>query len=237
MRHSRLAVLVFGSALAVGGVASTAFATSDDAPRTTPNTSASTPTSTPAQNPETRTTTAGGSVTLNVAGVGTVTFTVDPTTAAISDVVVTPIDGVSTGAPVATPDGVRIQVTAADGTVRVLQIKAHHEDAGLEVQTELEVNDENENEHAAENENEAHDRGDDGQNRGPVGVGNDNRGRDDGPRHDSAINPGSGVFTPSPSAPAATDDHGIDSGRDNSGSGSSGSGSGDSGGGHSGGRD
>ena len=66
---------------------------------------------------ETHTPTAGGPVTLTVAGVGTVTLTVDPTTAAISDVVVTPIDGVTTGAPVATPDGVKIQVTAADGTV------------------------------------------------------------------------------------------------------------------------
>jgi hypothetical protein len=239
MRHSRLAVLVFGSALAVGGVASAAFATADDAPRTTPSTSASTPTSTPTSSPEaeTHTSTAGGSVTLNVAGVGTVTLTVDPGTAAISDVVVTPIDGVSTGAPVATPDGVRIQVTAADGSVRVLQIKARHEDAGLEVETELEV----ENEREVENENEANDRGDGGQNRGPGRVGNDNRGRDDGAGHDSgtnsATNSGPGVFSPSPSAPAAGDDHGGDSGRDNSGSGSSGSGSGESGGGHSGGRD
>ena len=136
MQRSRVAVLVFGTALAVGGFASTAVARSDDSTSSTSTPSTSTPASTEA---ETHTSTAGGPVTLTVAGVGTVTLTVDPGTAAISDVVVTPIDGVTTGAPVATPDGVKIQVTAADGTVRVLEIKARHEDAGLEVETELEV--------------------------------------------------------------------------------------------------
>jgi len=239
MRRSRLAVLVFGSALAVGGVTSTAFARSDDTSSSTPSsTSASVPTSTPnSTEAENHTTTTGGPMTLNVAGVGTVTFSVDPTTAAISDVVVTPIDGVSTGAPVATPDGVRIQVTTADGTVRVLKIKARHEDAGLEVETEVEI--ENENEVENEVENERHDRGDDhgadaDQNRGPGSV-NSGPGRvesgdhrDDGPDHDTATTAAPGVFSPS-----AGDDHGANSGRDGSGdnrSGDDGSGRGDSGG-------
>ncbi|HZP27380.1 MAG TPA: hypothetical protein VFC99_00380 [Acidimicrobiia bacterium] len=219
MRPSRLAALAFGSALAVGGFASTALAGTDDASHTTP---AATAASTEA---ETDATTAGGPVTLTVAGVGTVTLTVDPTTAAISDVVVTPIDGVTTGAPVATPEGVKIQVTASDGTVRVLEIKARHDDAKLEVEAELEV--ENEAEQENEQQGEA---GDDN------GAGKD-RGRHEGEvrgsgdaEHETTPTTGAapGVFAPTPSGGDQGDSGRTDgSGRDGSGGDHSG---GDSGG-------
>jgi hypothetical protein len=218
MHRSRVAVLVFGAAIAVGGYATTALASPDTSSTSTPTTAASTPRPTEVEN---HTTTAGGTVTLTIAGVGTVTLTVDPTTAAISDVVVTPIDGVTTGAPVTTPEGVKIQVTAADGTMQVLEIKARHEDGGLEVESELGV----------ENEAENHDVGDDhgdGANRGPGNQNaqnNDNsgpgrRGRDDGA--DNATSPTTGspqVFSPSGSG---SDDHGGDSGSDNRSGGSGG---------------
>jgi hypothetical protein len=225
MQRSRVAVLVFGTALAVGGFASTAVARSDDSTSSTSTPSTSTPASTEV---EAQTPTAGGSVTLTVAGVGTVTLTVDPTTAAISDVVVTPIDGVTTGAPVATPDGVKIQVTAADGTVRVLEIKARHEDAGLEVETELGV------ENHDVNDDRGNDNGDNqgdrsGPNRGP-GTGQageqGNRGADDGPNHETTATTGvSGVFSPGTTG----DDHGANSGHDGGGDDASGSGGGHSG--------
>jgi len=217
MLRSRIAAVVFGSALAVGGFAATALAESDSPSSTTPSTS------TPERpDVETHVATTGGPVTLNVAGVGTVTLTVDPNTAAISNVVVTPIDGVTTGAPVTTPEGVEIQVTAADGASQVLEIKARHEDAGLEVEAELEVEDHEVGDDNGQNDNGQNDNGqnDNGQ--------NDNRGRDDSTP--SATTATQGVFSP------GTGNGGDDSGRhggDQSGGEQSG-GSSRSGGGHSG---
>ena len=211
MLRSRIAAVVFGSALAVGGFAATALAESDSPSSTTP--SPSTP-----ERPEVEThvATTGGPVTLNVAGVGTVTLTVDPNTAAISNVVVTPIDGVTTGAPMTTPEGVEIQVSAADGTSQVLEIKARHEDAGLEVEAELEVED-----HEVGDDNGQDDNGQ-----------NDNRGRDDSTP--SATTATQGVFSPGTGGADDSGRHADDqSGRDQSGGEQSG-GSSRSGGGHSG---
>jgi hypothetical protein len=224
MLRSRIAAVVFGSALAVGGFAATALAESDSPSSTTP--SPSTP-----ERPgvETHVATTGGPVTLNVAGVGTVTLTVDPNTAAISNVVVTPIDGVTTGAPMTTPEGVEIQVSAADGTSQVLEIKARHEDAGLEVEAELEVED-----HEVGDENGQDDRR--GPNRGPENGDdngqNDNRGRDGSTP--SATTATQGVFSPGTGGADDSGRHADDqSGRDQSGGEQSG-GSSRSGGGHSG---
>jgi hypothetical protein len=229
MLRSRIAAVVFGSALAVGGFAATALAESDSPSSTTP--SPSTP-----ERPgvETHVATTGGPVTLNVAGVGTVTLTVDPNTAAISNVVVTPIDGVTTGAPMTTPEGVEIQVSAADGTSQVLEIKARHEDAGLEVEAELEVED-----HEVGDDNGQDDRR--GPNRGPENGDdngqndngqNDNRGRDGSTP--SATTATQGVFSPGTGGADDTGRHANDqSGRDQSGGKQSG-GSSRSGGGQSG---
>jgi len=247
MHRSRLAVLVFGSALAVGGFVAPALARSDDASNTPSPPSPTTPSSTAqssspsssvgASEAETHTATAGGPVTLTVAGVGTVTLTVDPTTAAISDVVVTPIDGVGAGAPVATPEGVRIQVTAADGTVRVLRIRARHDDAGLEVESEIENEVENENE--AEPADQADDRGADPVDRSGPDPGHgpgDHRGPDGaGTQATAPTTADAGVFTAGPGP--SGDDHGGDSGfavSSGGGSGNDRSSGGESGGDHSG---
>jgi hypothetical protein len=228
MLRSRVAAVVFGSALAIGGFAATALAESDTPSSTTPSTS------TPSE-AESHVSTTGGPVTLTVAGVGTVTLTVDPNTAAISDVVVTPIDGITTGAPVTTPEGVEVQVTAADGTSQVLEIKARHEDAGLEVEAELAVEDHEAGDDNGQNENGNGQDDRRGPNRGPENGNdqNDNRGRDDSTP--SATTATQGVFSPGTGNGNGGDDSGRHGG-DQSGGEQSGSSS-RSGGGHSGSND
>ena len=129
MLRIRVAAVVFGTALALGGAAAAAGAQSGGPPS-----GGSSETETPIA-------ASGGPVTITVAGVGTVTLTVDPNTGAISNVVVTPIDGVTAGAPVVTDEGVKVQLTAADGTIRVLEISAQHDDGGIVVETQVEVQD------------------------------------------------------------------------------------------------
>jgi uncharacterized membrane protein YgcG len=128
MLRTRVAALVFGAALAVGGSVAAAIAPSATA---SPSGSAESETTLPAT---------GGPVTLTIAGVGTVTFTVDAT-GAISNLVVTPVDGVTVGTPVVTDEGVQVQLTGPGGVMRVLEISAKHDDDGIEVETEVEVRD------------------------------------------------------------------------------------------------
>jgi uncharacterized membrane protein YgcG len=195
----RIGATLFGVTLALGGVAMTAAgaaAATDPTPPPTENT-------VPAD---------GGPVTVNVPGVGTVSFTIDPATGAITDVVVSPIDGVTAGEPVVTAEGVRIQVTLADGTVSVLEIEASRDDQGFEIETEIET-------------------GDDGP---EAGGDNSGTGRDDSGEHGTSPNSGPGNAGEDHSGPAAgshgpADDGGSGSsgGSGDEGHGGSGSGSGD----------
>ena len=126
----RLVAAFFGATLALGGVAATAVSASAQ-------TAPAPPTETPA--PPANCDPVASMVTLP--GVGTVSFVVDPCTGAISEVVVAPVDGVTVGDPVMTSEGVKIQITAADGTVSVLEIEAEIDDSGFKVETEIETGD------------------------------------------------------------------------------------------------
>jgi hypothetical protein len=128
----RLVTAFFGVTLALGGVAATAVSASAD---TDP------PTETPAPPANCDPV----AFTVTVPGVGTVSFMADPCTGAISEVVVTPgVDlppGSEIGDPVVTSEGVKILITAADGTIQVLEIEAEINDSGIKIETEIETDD------------------------------------------------------------------------------------------------
>jgi hypothetical protein len=153
MLRTRVAAVLFGATLAVGGAASMALADSGSPSGGSTET-------------ETQLPIEGGPVTVDVAGVGTVTFTVD-STGAITDLVITPIDGVTVGDPVVTEEGIHILVTAADGTVHVLEISAKFEDGGIEVEVETDTEDESDD--AEGDHHGSDDSGDSEDGQGPSG--------------------------------------------------------------------
>jgi hypothetical protein len=98
-----VAVVVFGF-----GVAGPAFA--DGATGTTSTTEA-----------RPVVTNAGSSYTVSLPGVGSLTFTVDPATGAVSNVVATAAGTFTAGTPTTTDEGVQVTFTGTDGTVKLLQ--------------------------------------------------------------------------------------------------------------------
>ncbi len=128
MRHPRVPALVFGACLALGvpaALAGPALASPDPAP-TAPTTPAP-----PVASP----------YTVTIPGVGSLSFTIDPTTGAVSDVLMTPADGLTAGTPQITAEGVRVVLTAADGSVRVLEAEVKRTANGFAVETEVDSED------------------------------------------------------------------------------------------------
>jgi hypothetical protein len=123
MLSRRTAAIVFGGCLTFGGVAATvgpAFAV--DTPPTT-----TTPSSAPAP------------YTVTIPGVGTISLTLDPVTGAVSDVLVTPADGLTAGTPQVSTEGVKVVLTAKDGTVHVLEAQVEHDEHGVRVEVEVDT--------------------------------------------------------------------------------------------------
>src|SRR5581483_11254254 len=110
MFRQRLLAIVTGSALAAGGTAVAAHAAiASDNGDHRPETTTAGP-ATPQQ------------VTRTIPGVGTVTFTVDPATGAITNVMVMPVTGVTAGTPVVGDKQISIPITLADGTMQTLRV-------------------------------------------------------------------------------------------------------------------
>ena len=118
MLRSKVAALAVGATLSVGVWAVPAAATTRSTETTTP-------------------VPGGGATTITLAGIGTITLNVDATTGAVSNVVLTPTNGVTGGAPVVTPEGVQILVTLADGTQQSVQISGEMNGSVPAVETEV----------------------------------------------------------------------------------------------------
>jgi hypothetical protein len=126
MLSRRTAAILFGGCLAFGGVAASAgSAFAVDTPPTTaaPANAAPVP------------------FTVTIPGVGTLSLTVDPVTGVVSDVLVTPVDGLTAGTPQISAEGVKIAFTAADGTIHVVEAKVQSGDDGLYVEAEVDTDD------------------------------------------------------------------------------------------------
>jgi VCBS repeat-containing protein len=114
--RSRIAAAATVAVVVLGfGLAAPAFA---DGSTTTSTTSTTSTTEAPPV-----VTNAGGSFTVSLPGVGSLTFTVDPATGAVSNVVATadPTGTFTAGTPTTTDEGVQVTFTGKDGTVKVLQ--------------------------------------------------------------------------------------------------------------------
>lgn len=81
----------------------------------------------------------GGSFTVDLPGVGSLSFTVDPTTGVISNVLATADTGFTAGTPAASEEGVQVSLTSTGGTVTLLQAEVNHEDGTVKVQPEAET--------------------------------------------------------------------------------------------------
>jgi hypothetical protein len=148
MLGKRLAVLFAGAALASGGAvaaATGAFAGGGDDSHRSATSTARAPTP----------------VHLDVPGVGTIAFTLQPDGTA-TDIVITPAAGVTVGTPTPNDEGFTVPVTAPDGTTRVVKVKAKPDDEGVEVEVEAQdeqPNGENEN-HNGDHQDGEHQNGD-----------------------------------------------------------------------------
>lgn len=107
---------------------------------------------------------------ITLAGLGDISLSVDPITREISNIVVTPLDGITVSDPIAVHNGVQLDFTLADGTVKsiVVEIEGHHGQVRIEIEDETE--DEFDDDHgngppaiedrgnSAEHRNDDHDR-------------------------------------------------------------------------------
>ena len=73
---------------------------------------------------------------ITLAGLGDISLSVDPTTHEISNIVVTPLDGITVADPIAVHNGIQLDFTLADGTVKsvVVEVEGHHGTVRLEVE-------------------------------------------------------------------------------------------------------
>jgi hypothetical protein len=117
----RFAALVAASLLGLGLTAPAALAGSTTPPPTV--------------------TQSAGTFTVSLPGVGSVVFTVDPATGAISGLVVTadPAGGFAAGTPAVTDEGVQVHFTSANGTVQALNVEVEREDGVVKVTAESEA--------------------------------------------------------------------------------------------------
>lgn len=73
---------------------------------------------------------------ITLAGLGDISLSVDPTTHEISNIIVTPLDGISVADPIAVHNGIQLDFTLADGTVKsiVVEVEGHHGQVRIEVE-------------------------------------------------------------------------------------------------------
>ena len=76
--------------------------------------------------------------TVDLPGVGSLTFTVDPATGSVSGLVATADSGFTAGPPTVTDGGVQVSFTDAAGTPTVLQAEVKREDGTVRVKPEAE---------------------------------------------------------------------------------------------------
>ena len=107
---------------------------------TTTSTTVATPTTTTTDPNAPVVANVGNDFTITLPGIGTLTFTVDPATGAVSGLLVVPVDGsgFTAGTPVATAEGVAVVFTSATAT-RVLEVEVHMTDSGPMVTAEVDV--------------------------------------------------------------------------------------------------
>ena len=82
---------------------------------------------------------AGGSFTVDLPGVGSLSFTVDPTTGVISKVLATADNGFTAGTPITSHEGVQVSLTSTAGTATLLQAEVDHENGTVKVEPEVET--------------------------------------------------------------------------------------------------
>lgn len=188
----RAAAISMAALLTVGGA--TAVLTSTAGAQTAPSTTSTSvdPMTPTTQTPEVVVT----NFSITLAGLGDINLSVDPTTREISNIVVTPLDGITVADPTAVHNGIQLDFTLADGTVRsiVVEVEGHHG------QVRLEIEDETDDVFENESEDEIDDHDDDR----PRAL--DERGRSAEHRNDDNGHRGQGrgVTTPPSTAPATT---------------------------------
>ncbi len=127
----RAAAISMAALLSVGG-ATTVLATTASAGVTDPPTSTidTTPPTTEAPAPVVT------DFSITLAGLGDISLSVDPTTHEISNILVTPLDGITVADPIALHNGIQLDFTLADGTVKsvVVEVAGHHGTVRLEVE-------------------------------------------------------------------------------------------------------
>ena len=162
----RAAAISMAALLSVGG-ATTALAASAGAQTVEPSTT------TTSIDPTTSTTEATAPVvtdfSITLAGLGDISLSVDPITHEISNIVVTPLDGITVADLIAVHNGIQLDFTLADGTVKsiVVEVEGHHGTIRLEVEDPESEDDDHHGDgppaiedrgNSAEHRNDAHDR-------------------------------------------------------------------------------
>lgn len=129
----RAAAISMAALLSVGG-ATTALAATAGAQTVDPSTT------TTSIDPTTSTTEVTAPVvtdfSITLAGLGDISLSVDPITHEISNIVVTPLDGITVADPIAVHNGIQLDFTLADGTVKsvAVEVEGHHGTVRLEVE-------------------------------------------------------------------------------------------------------
>jgi hypothetical protein len=189
MIRNRFAILAFGATLALGSVAG--FVGTAAAADGTP--------------PETSTPVPSGPVSLTIPGVGLVSFNLDPL-GAITDIVIAPEAGLTAGTPTLTTEGFSVDLTAADGTVRVFEVSVSNENGQLQIETGVEVGD-NSGDNSGDN-NGGQNTGDHGLHNGRTTDPQPDHGNDTGLGHQGGGNDnGGGDVGSTPPPPAPTTDN------------------------------
>ena len=122
---NRAAAISLAALLSVGG-ATTALVSIAGADATDPSTTTTTEAPAPAVTDFSST----------LAGLGDISLTFDPITHEISNIVVTPLDGITAALPVAVHNGIQLVFTMADGTVKtiVVEVEGDHGTVTIEVE-------------------------------------------------------------------------------------------------------
>jgi len=137
---------------------------------------------------------------ITLAGLGDISLSVDPITREISNIVVTPLDGITVRDPIAVHNGVQLDFTLADGTVTsiVVEIEGHHGQVRIEIEDETE------------------DEFDDDHGNGPPAI--EDRGNSAEHRNDDHDRHGPGLTAPPSTTPATPDAPAVNGADDRSGS-------------------
>lgn len=129
----RAAAISMAALLTVGGAA-TMMATTAGAVVNDPSTTSTTLDSTTPTTESTVPAITEFSITL--AGLGDISLSLDPVTQEISNILVTPLDGITVADPIAVHNGIQLDFTLADGTVKsiVVEVEGHHGQIRIEVE-------------------------------------------------------------------------------------------------------